>query len=474
MNTARAYAPERFFTPGLAQVAYLVADEAASVAAVIDPRRDIEVYTDWAARHDFRITAILETHIHADFVSGVGELATATGAPIYTGALGEQDFPHQPLRDGDDVAVGALHLRALWTPGHTPEHLAYLLFDPAAGDEPQALFSGDALFVGEVGRPDLLGKEETQRLAEQLFHTVNERLSRLPARVIVYPGHTAGSACGKKIGDAPHTTIGAEKLTNYAFGARRKDQFIRMVLEGLPAPPTYYPVLKRVNQAGPPLLRGLPPGEPLTPAQVADRMAAGVLVIDARSPAAFGAGHLPGAAFAGLGPNFTAWLGWLAPYDRDLILVLEDDEQFIAARTELRRIGLDRVAGYLEGGIAAWCADGREVVTLPQMTVRELGERLAGGAGGLTVLDVRGDDEWANGHIPGAVHRHAGEIAQGAGVPVPTRGPVAVICGSGYRSSVAGSLLQGRGQANPINVIGGMEAWQAAGLPMTRGEASLH
>jgi hydroxyacylglutathione hydrolase len=460
-------APDRIFTPGLAQVAYLVADEGAGVAAIIDPRRDIDVYLDWATNHGVRIAAILETHVHADFVSGAPELAAATGAPVYASRLGAQDFPHEPLDDGDEVAVGRLRLRALWTPGHTPEHLAFLLFDPEAGDAPRALFSGDALFVGEVGRPDLLGREQTEQLAGQLFHTVTERLSLLPDELVVYPGHTAGSACGKKIGDAPTTTIGQEKLVNYAFQARRKDEFVRMVLAGMPAPPAYYPVLKRVNKAGAPPLADLPAGEPLTADGVATRQAAGALVVDTRTPEAFGAGHISGAVFAGLGPNFVAWMGWLAPYDHDLILVLDRDADFAEARTELRRIGLDRVAGYLAGGMDAWRAAGRETVALPQLTARELHARLSGGEA-LSVLDVRGDDEWAGGHIAGASHTFAGAIAQGADAPIDSDGgTVAVICGSGYRSSVAGSLLQARGHANLINVIGGMGAWHEADLPTT-------
>lgn len=467
MSLLHRAAPDRIFTPGLAQVAYLVTDETAGVAAIIDPRRDIEVYLDWATNHGVRIAAILETHVHADFVSGAPELAAATGAPIYASRLGDQEFPHEPLDDGDTIQVGRLRLKALWTPGHTPEHLAFLLFDPEMGEEAQALFSGDALFVGEVGRPDLLGQEQTERLAGQLFHTVTERLSRLPDRVVVYPGHTAGSACGKKIGDAPSTTIGQEKLTNYAFQARRKEQFVAMVLAGMPLAPTYYPTLKRVNKVGAPPLASLPAGDALTPEDVAAHQAAGALVIDARTPRAFGAGHLPGALFAGLGPNFVAWMGWLAPYDRDLILVLDDDAAFAEARTELRRIGLDRVAGYLAGGVAAWREAGRETVALPQLTVQELHERRAAGEP-ISVLDVRGDDEWASGHIAGAGHTFAGAIAQGADAPVtPDSGPVAIICGSGYRSTVASSLLQARGFGNLLNVSGGMTAWHEASLPTT-------
>lgn len=459
---------DRIYTPGLAQVAYLVADEAAGVTAVIDPRRDIETYLEWAAVRDVQIAAILETHVHADFVSGARELAAVTGATIFTSRRGEQTFPHHPLDDGDEVAVGHLRLRAFWTPGHTPEHLGYVLIDPDTGPDPIALFSGDVLFAGEIGRPDLLGPEQTQRLIEQLYDTVVNRLSQLPDDVIVYPGHTAGSPCGKQIGDAPQTTIGQEKRFNYAFQARNKDEFVRTVMEGMPRPPAYYPTMKRVNKAGPALLSELPDGEALSPDEVEALKAKGALVIDARSPDAFGAGHVPGAISVGLGSSFAIWAGWLTPYDRDLVLILDDDERYAEARTELRRIGVDRVAGYLEDGISAWQASGREVVALPQMTVHEVASQLADVSNGLVVLDVRDAVEWAGGHIPGAVNRPVGEMAQGAEVRVPSAGHVAVICGTGYRSSVAASILQARGMSNVVNVTGGMGAWVAAGLPTTQ------
>ena len=455
---------ERIVTPGLAQVAYLIADEAAGVAAVVDPRRDVGTYLDWAAAHRVRIIAALETHIHADFISGARELATV-GATVYTSRGGSVAYTDVPLDDGDEVAVGSLRLRALATPGHTPEHLAFLLFDPTTGSQPVALYSGDALFVGEVGRPDLLGEEETQRLARALFHTVMDRLATLDDALVVYPGHTAGSACGKKIGDAPSTAIGREKMTNYAFKARSEKEFVAMVLAGLPTPPTYYPVLKRLNKEGVSLLRDLPDGVPLTPTQVARSVAANGLVIDGRTPDDFSADHLPGALFAGLGPNFSTWMGWLAPYDRDLILVLTDDGQFADAQTELRRIGLDNVVGYVAGGIEAWRAEGWGLEDLPQVSPYDLAARMANGATGLATLDVRSDDEWRAGHIKGALHRFAGDIVQGATPTLEEEQPVALICGSGYRSSVIASLLQKRGYRHIVNVRGGMEAWEAVELP---------
>jgi len=456
---------ERFFTPGLAQVAYAIADQEAGVAAIIDPRRDVDAYLRWAEAHEVRIEAILETHVHADFVCGARELAEVTGAPIRVSRRGEQLFATDYLDDGDDVPVGSLRLKALATPGHTPEHIAFLLLDPKHVPEPIALFSGDALFVGEVGRPDLLGEAQTLDLARQLYRTV-QRLKELDDTLIVYPGHTAGSSCGKKIGDAPTTTIGQEKFANYAFNAKSEEEFIEKVLAGMTIPPTYYPVLKQVNKVGPTLLRDLMPGAPLTTQAVREKVESGALIIDARTPAAFGADHIVGAHFAGLGPDFTAWTGWLAPFDRDVILVLERDDQYAEARTELHRIGLDRVSGYLAGGMAAWFG---ERTALAQVGAEELASRNPTRNDELVVLDVRSDEEWQQGHIIGAVHQFAGELARRRSPLVVADTPAAVICGSGYRSTVVVSLLEAQGYRHLVNVTGGMDAWGAARLPVERG-----
>jgi hydroxyacylglutathione hydrolase len=458
---------ERIYTPGLAQIAYIIGDEQAGVAAVIDPRRDIEEYLALAQSHGLRISHIFETHVHADFVSGAPELAATTGATIYASRLGASGFAHTPLDDGDVIEVGSLKVQALFTPGHTPEHMAYLVTDPAISERPQLLFSGDMLFVGEVGRPDLLGEAQTAALVSQLFESIRERLIPLDDDIIVYPGHGAGSACGKKIGDSPSTTIGQEKRFNYAFQIPDRAAFSTEIMVGMPPAPTYYPKLKQVNKAGAILLKELPHGHPLAADDVAARMDAGALVIDARAPEAFGGAHIPGTIFAGLGPNFTAWMGWLAPFDADIILVLEHDDQFEDARTELRRIGLDRVAGYLQGGMAAWTASGRDIATLPQISVHDLHAALAT----TSVLDVRSADEWNSERIDGATHQYAADIVRGD-LPADTAGPFALICGSGYRSSVAASVLQRAGRDELVNVIGGMAAWQAAGLPVDTGAAN--
>ena len=472
----------RVYTPGLAQVAYLVADERAGEVAVIDPRRDIDAYLEWANERvmdivaileththalewanerAMRIVAILETHVHADFVSGARELANATGAPVYAGRLGHTEFPHVPVEDGDEIRVGALVLRALWTPGHTPEHMAYLLVDPVRGNEPLALFSGDVLFSGEIGRPDLLGPEAQKQLIEQLWETVELRLKPLPDRVTVYPGHTAGSPCGKQIGESPLTTMGQEKTFGYAFNQPDRETFIRTVMAGMPKPPAYYPTMKQVNKVGPTLLRDLPPARPLSVADIAAKQAAGALFIDTRPADQFAQGHIPGAVSVALGPNFAIWAGWLTPFERQVVLILESDEQNKQALTELRRIGIDTVAGYLAGGMAVWAAAGKPVESMATIGVQDLAEHLSA----YTVVDVRDRTEWAGGHIPGAINAPAGELAQGAAAPVNGSGTVAVICGTGFRSALAASLLQQRGMRDVVAVEGGMAAWGEAGFP---------
>jgi hydroxyacylglutathione hydrolase len=460
---------ERFYTPGLAQVAYGLADPTTGEAAIIDPRRDIDDYLNWAAGRGYTIRAILETHVHADFVSGARELAAATGAPIYAGRLGESEFPHQPLDDGDIVQVGKLKLKAFWTPGHTPEHMAFLLFDPEQGDNPVALFSGDVLFAGEIGRPDLLGAERQKVLIQQLYETVTERLATLPDAVVVYPGHGAGSPCGKKIGEGDQTNIGQEKRFNYAFLANSRDAFIKSVMEAMPRPPAYYPTMKRVNKAGPALLRDLPEGTPFSADDVAARQATGALVIDARPADDFAAGHIPRSVSVGLGTGFAIWAGWLAPYDREVVLVLPADGSYESARTELRRIGIDNVGGYLRGGMSAWRASGRPIQALDALPVDELASRLGDSENGPRVIDVRDETEWTAHHIPGSRNLSAGALAQGADANVDESATVAVICESGYRSTLAASLLQGRGYERVMTIPGGMAAWTAAGLPTARG-----
>ncbi len=458
---------DRVFTPGLAQVAYLIADESSGEVAVIDPRRDVQVYLDWAAERSFRISAILETHVHADFISGALELHHATGAPIFASRLGDQEFDHQPLQDGDQVSVGNLILEARWTPGHTPEHLIFLLFDRSSSDQPKAMFSGDLIFAGEVGRPDLLGEAQTSQLARQLFQTLTYRIADLPDELIVYPGHTAGSACGRKIGDAAATSLGAERQFTYAWKYDNEADFVRGIMDEMPSPPPYYARMKTVNRVGPALLHTLPEGEAMPASDVATAIADGALVIDAREERHFDRAHVRGSFYAGSRADFVTWVGWRAPYDQSVILVLDRDEDFGKYRTELRRIGVDAVVGYLAEGIDAWLDSGGAVDQLQGLSPERFQELLEE-SDDATLLDVRSRDEWKSGHIQHARNAFAGDISAGSPVEVKDDALVMLACASGYRSRVAASMLQSRGVLRIVQLDGGMAAWDAAGMPVER------
>lgn len=458
---------ERIFTPGLAQVAYLIADESTGDVAVIDPRRDVQVYLDWADNRGFRIASILETHVHADFVSGALELARATGAPIYSSRLGDQEFAHQGLHDGDRIAVGGLALEARWTPGHTPEHLIFLLFDSATGAEPLAMFSGDLIFAGEIGRPDLLGEAHTQHLASQLFETLQTRIADLPGDLLIYPGHTAGSSCGRKIGDAAVTTLGAERQFTYAFQFASEAEFIEAILHEMPTPPPYYPRMKVVNRVGPALLDEVPQGAPLSPEAVTRAIENGALVIDVRAEGNFDRAHIPGSYYAGSRNDAIAWVGWRAPYDRPVILLLDRDDLYQTVATELRRIGIDDIAGYLAGGIDAWIEYGGAVEQLEALSPERF-HALLGDHPSATLLDVRTLDEWRSGHIANSTNEFAGDLAAGAESEAAGDDLVLLTCATGYRSRVAASLLEARGISRIVQLDGGMDAWDAAGLPVER------
>jgi hydroxyacylglutathione hydrolase len=451
---------ERFFTPELAQVAYAVGDKSVGDVAIIDPRRDVGEYIDWARRSSLRIVATLETHVHADFVSGAVELAAATGAPIYASRLGEQDFDHTPVDDGFSLDIGSVRLTAIHTPGHTPEHIAWRADDTTDANIEPVLFSGDALFVGDVGRPDLLGSDRTDELVDRLYETVTTVFKRLPGDMVVYPGHTAGSSCGKKIGDDPNTTIGREKAMNYAFRPESREAFADAVMGGMPQPPAYYLVLKKVNKVGAEPLVELPSVPTLSLEAVEDALASGTMVIDVRSTEAFAEGHIPGTVFVGADSSFSTWMGWLAPYDRDLVLIADDAAQAREAQTMLRRIGLDRIAGY-HVGVNAWRVSGRPLETLESVAAGGVIDELKRGTK-MTILDVRGADEYEMGHIDGASHHWLARIARGDLPDLDPADPITLVCQSGYRSTIAASLLRARGFNRLRNIAGGMDAWEAA------------
>jgi hydroxyacylglutathione hydrolase len=474
---------ERFEDPDLSQYSYAVGCEAKGEMAIVDPRRDVDVYLDFAHEKEMKVTHVLETHVHADFASGARELAERAGAELLVSAHDEGEifevaFPHTDMADGDSVTIGAVRIEALHTPGHTPEHLSLLVHDGARSEEvPMLLLTGDFLFIGSLGRPDLLGEEAKRALAEQLFDSVRNVLPELPDGLEIHPAHGAGSMCGSGLSGRPTSTLGFERVaSSYLDPQLTKEAFVRKVLDGVPPFPPYYRRMKRVNSEGPKLLNGLPGIEALPVARVAELLDGEAVAIDLRDFLAFGGGHLPESFGIGTTGKLSTWAAWVVPYDRPLVLVAgEDDPESVVegAVRKLVRVGLDEVVGYLDGGVSAWAASGRDLDELPQTTPLELHRRREAGEA-IEVLDVRTDDEWESGHVEGAHHVMAGELAESTdGVPAAgdrqeAGPPLAVVCGSGYRSTVAASVLARAGFENLINVAGGMTAWERAGLPTVR------
>ncbi|TPE49710.1 rhodanese-like domain-containing protein [Amaricoccus solimangrovi] len=450
---------EQILADGVAQCSYLVGDDSAGTAAVIDPRPDVDIYLEIARRYGLAITHVFETHIHADFMSGARELAARLdgGAKLCVSAEGgaSYDFEHHPLRDGDAFTFGGVRMVTRHTPGHTPEHVSFLLYE-GEKEEPWGVLTGDSFFVDSVGRPDLLGEEETEELTEALFRTTRDFYMKLPDPVIIYPGHGAGSACGPNIGDRMSSTIGYERAHNSYAAITEFDAFRRAMHEDAPPVPTHYPRLKKVNAAGPEVLGNLPRVPALPPAAFADSLGGDAQLLDVRDMLSFGGGHIPGALNIGARPELSVWAGWLLDPDRPIHLVLEDDRQLPEVLRLLWRTGFTRFGGYLAGGMGAWRESGRDLRHIPQLSVHELRES------GVATLDVRKDGEWRGGHVPGARHIFLGELRDRLGELDPAA-EIATYCASGFRASMAASILAAHGFAKVRNVPGSWKAWKAAG-----------
>ena len=461
---------ERFEVPGLAHYSYLLGSN--GQAAVIDPERNPEPYLQVAERHSLRITHVLETHIHADYASGATRLANDTGAELWLSGHDEGEdyqyaFLHREMRDGEELRVGDLRIVAVHTPGHTPEHLSFLVYEQSRCGQPMALFSGDFLFVGSLGRPDLLGEAAKQKLAASLYDSVHRKITHLPDGVEIHPAHGAGSLCGSGMAQRPQSTLGYERFCNVFMEGREERDFIDAVLGSVPEFPDYYRRMKQVNADGPKLLDTLPGGSCLGPEQFQDQLrTSGAVVIDLRRPEAFGGAHIPGALNIGAGQNLSMWAGWVVPYDRPLFLVGDEATDLESARWSLVRVGLDNIRGSLKGGMRSWIEAGLDQAHVPQISVRELEDKRR--REDVFVLDVRSRGEWVSGHIEGAVHIPGGELAKRTR-EIPTDATVHVICGSGYRSSIATSVLKRAGFEKVINVVGGMTAWNAQSLPASAG-----
>jgi hydroxyacylglutathione hydrolase len=463
------------YTSGLAILSYVLADEQAGQAVVVDPVRDVDDYIGYAEAHHLRISHILETHVHADFVSGSRELkARLDGGPtICCSALGGPEwtaaYADHKVQQGDSLQTGSIRLDFLRTPGHTPEHVAINVYDTSRSSHvPWLMFTGDLLFVGAVGRPDLLGEQVQKRLAHDLYETLFTRLADVPDITEIYPGHGAGSLCGKAIASRRSSTLGFERRFSDSLQKKPEDQWVADLLADMPPAPRYFPRMKQVNRNGPALLGPTLPGlKPCSIQQVRQRRDAGCLVLDVRSKEAFAAAHVPGAINIGLADSFATWAGSVLPYDRDMLLILERPNDMTEVAIQLTRIGLDRLVGYIDGGMEAWESAGQPLQTLATLSVQDLHRRLDEVPDKLTVLDVRTNPEWAAGHIDGAIHV-PGQQLQDSFAKVPKDRPVAVVCGSGYRASIAASLLQREQFDEVANVVGGMAAWKASQLPMVR------
>jgi hydroxyacylglutathione hydrolase len=438
---------------------------------VIDPNRTIEQYLAAAQRAGLRITAVTETHIHADYVSGARELAQRTGAQLYLSDMGPAEWKYAYaaeagatlLHDGDRFMVGNVRLEVLHTPGHTPEHIAFLVTDTAHACLPMGIASGDFVFVGDVGRPDLLERAAgfggtMDAAARQLFHSL-ERFRELPDYLQVWPGHGAGSACGKALGAVPQSTVGYEKAINWALDIRTESAFVDAVLDGQPDPPAYFAQMKQVNKAGPaPRPTSLPPLLALD--DLAPALAGGLGVVDTRPADAYADGHLPGTINIPAGDGFLGWAGWLLPYDRPVGLIVEEG-QLEQVRDELLLIGLDQVAGYWTPA----ALDGQPLAQYNRQSAAELRPVIA--RNGVLLLDVRTPAEYAAGHIPGSRNIPLGRLAAQIGA-LPSGQPTIVYCQGASRSPIAASILQAHGWKTVTEINDGFDGWQASGAPVER------
>ncbi|MEP7066651.1 MAG: rhodanese-like domain-containing protein [Gemmatimonadota bacterium] len=460
----------RFHDQQLAQMSYLIGCSATRNAIVIDPIRDADMYVAAAAAARLTITHVTETHIHADFVSGARELVSRTGAQLLLSGEGPPEWRYlfaesdgaTILRDGDMFDVGRIRLTARHTPGHTPEHLSFLVKDVATADEPVAVLTGDFVFVSDVGRPDLLERAANEAgtkeaSARQLFTSLS-RIRKLPDYLQIWPGHGAGSACGKALGDMPSSTVGYERMSNWALGERDVDAFVERVLDGQPEPPAYFGVMKRMNRDGPPVLgrRADPPSPP--PDSLAELGLAGALVVDVRAPERFARAHVPGTLNIPWSGSFTTLAGSLLPYDHDLYLLADDHAHALSAARALTLIGLDRVAGiFNEDACIAWLDGGRALGRIRQFTPELFLEQAESKA--VMVLDVRTKAEWNAGHHRAAEHIPLGDLPR-ALATLPRDRPIAVYCQHGTRAAVASSLLSAAG-IEAVNVPGGWDAIEA-------------
>jgi len=462
----------QFQIEGLGHLSTLIGDEEAGVAAVIDPRRDVDVYVAAAAADGLRISHVFETHLHNDYVSGGRELAAATGAEQVIGAGAELAYGHRPVRNGDLARVGGLAFRALDTPGHTPEHVAYTVADTSRADEPVVMFTGGSLLVGAVGRTDLLGAANARPYAQLMFHSLHDAIMVNQDFVGIFPTHGAGSLCSTGVGSTPNSTIGFERRYNPLLQPADVDTFARLLLSGQPAVPRYFARMRSINQRGPRVLGSIPAPAPVALDQARRVVAGGGVFVDLRSPDEFAAGHIPGSLSIPAGSSFATWLGWVVDLDRPVVFLLPSVDAWDEAIRQALRIGQESVAGYLDDGLATWTAAGLPIESNGRLTVGELAAAVdRGGPTRPLVVDVRQAGEFESGHVTEAWHVGAGDLL-GRLQDLPRDRAIATVCAAGYRASIAASILDAAGFSNVSWVAGGMDAWLAQGLPVDRGGAA--
>jgi len=459
---------KQFYLGCLAHASYLIGSN--GEALVVDPQRDVEQYIAECDAQNLTLKYIVETHLHRDFVSGHCELAARTGAKIVYSHLANVEFPHLAVKDGDEIQVGTVALRVVETPGHTPESISLLVFDRSESEEPLKVLTGDTMFVGDVGRPDLAGAQgyTPQSAAALLYDSLHKRLLTLNDSVEVYPAHGAGSLCGRNMSKESSSTIGEQRRTNYALRPMPKNEFVDLITKEQPEVPLYFPRDAEINRQGAIALADIKSPRPLSVGEVKDLLETDskAILLDVRTAEEFGASHINGSINIGLGGQFAMWAGALVPHERKIIIVAGDDGKVAEAVMRLARIGLENVVGYLEGGVEAWRDAGESVASVPQISVGELQQAIEHDED-LQIVDVRRTREYLDGHVAKA---HSAPLAQLSEhlENLDQNKATAVICAGGYRSSAALGILAAHGFKNLRNVTGGTGAFVNAGYAVTQ------
>ena len=453
--------------PGLGCLSYVIGCPRNKTMAVVDPKRDVQDYLDIAREEGMKITHVFNTHVHADHISGDQELRLATGADIYIHESAPVQYEHKPVKDGDLFELGAAKMQVLHTPGHTPNSISLLVTDKVRSEEPQMLLTGDLLFVGDIGRPDLPGAEILDEQVENLYRSLYVKIADYPDHLEVFPAHGEGSLCGRGMSAKRSSTLGYERRANPMLGFASFEDFKAEVMSVFPVRPKSFTHIINTNMQGAPALDACPMDKSLTPRQFEQMMAEGAVIIDARDSAAFGGFHIPGSINIGFEKQLANWVGMVVEPNSEIILVVDDQEDYQRMVTELHRIGYDLIFGYLSGGIMAWLMSGREIEQLEQTSPQQLsGSLQKGGNGGLRVIDVRTPAEWDQGRIEGAEHLPLSEILDGKYPQCAKDEHLVLQCGSGYRSNIAASILRQEGFGKVKSLAGGIFAWTNAGLPL--------